>query len=62
MLDLRPTKIASTQWHHQKGLKYEQPLAKKMKLFENDSNDKTLKPTFHIMKDLNEFGSFCFCF
>jgi hypothetical protein len=58
MLDLKPTKIASPQQHHQKGLNFEQPPAKKIKLFEDDSNDKTLKPTIHIVKDLNKFESF----
>jgi hypothetical protein len=33
-----------------------------MKLFEDDSNDKTLKPTFHIVKDSSKFGFFCFSF
>jgi hypothetical protein len=33
-----------------------------MKLFEDESNDKTLKPTYHTVKDLSKFGSFCFSF
>jgi hypothetical protein len=43
-----------------KGLNFKQQLIKKMKLFKDDPNDKTLKPTFHIMKDSSKFGFFLF--
>jgi hypothetical protein len=55
-IDLSLVEIASPEPLYQKGLEFEQPLAKKTKFFEDEPNDMKSNPmTLSIVEDSSKF-------